>query len=168
MNWLGEVVQKSITETDTVLDIGCGIMSAIDGLKCKSYLGVDVWMPYLEHIKHKQSVLQMDVTNYLERFPDDSYDAVICLDLLEHLEEKDIEYVLSNLNRICRKKAIIFTPASFVTNESAAKNAWELGECKYQYHKCVVSLELLQKMRYKVSTDNADNAYFGVFNKSGD
>ena len=167
MNWLGGLVQKLVTESDTVLDLGCGIMTAIDGLKYKSYLGVDVWMPYLEHIKHKQNVLQMDVTENLEQFLDDSYDVVLCLDLLEHLELKQADYVLSHLNRICRKKSIIFTPSKFDTNIEATKNAWDLGECSFQTHKCLIPRELLYKKQYSIRTDNTDGGYFGVFNKNG-
>ncbi len=163
MNWLGQAVQKYINLDDTVLDIGCGNLDTIDGLQCKSYLGCDIWEKYLDVTKTKQNVVRIDATKDLDRFPDKSYDVVLCLDVLEHVELEQAEYILSHIKRICRKHAIIFTPSKFETNESAAKDAWGLGECPFQYHRCVLNLDILSKYKFRVSTDNGDNAFFGVY-----
>ncbi len=164
MNWLGELVQKNVNLDDTVLDLGCGIRHTIDGLQCKSYLGCDIWMKYLEQVKEKHMIIHLDITKELERFPDKSYDVVLCLDVLEHVELEQAEYILSNMKRICRKKAIIFTPSEFKSNETAAEDAWGLGECKFQYHKCLIPIDLLQSKGFTVRQKNEDNAFYGVYN----
>lgn len=163
MNWLGELVQKYVTVDDTVLDIGCGIHHTIEGLICKSYLGCDIWPTYLDVVKQKQNVVRIDATKDLDRFPDKSYDVVICLDVLEHVELVQAKEVLEHLKRICRRFAIIFTPQTFKDNQSAVVNAWDLGECQYQHHKCLLTSEILQNCGFKVRIDNADNAFFGVY-----
>ena len=140
------------------------LFRSIDGLSCWSYLGLDAWMPYLESIKSKQNVIQFDLEkDSLERFPDKSYDVVICLDVLEHLSLERVAYVLDNMKRIARKTVIIFTPSTFKDNHSATENAWDLGPCPFQKHKCLVPYDLLESKGFRVRMDNADNAYFGVF-----
>ena len=167
MNWLGELCQKYINLDDTVLDIGCGIHHTVEGLQFKSYLGCDVWMKYLDVTKQKQNVVRIDATKDLDRFPDKSYDVVLCLDVLEHVTLGDAEKILEHLKRICRKYTIIFTPSEFTENESAVENAWDLGRCDYQRHRCLLTMEILKGHGFKVSTDNGDWAYFGVYNGNG-
>ena len=163
MNWLGQLVQKHINLDDTVLDIGCGNLETIDGLQCNSYLGCDVWPKYLDVAKTKQNTVRIDATKDLDRFPDKSYDVVLCLDVLEHVTLGDAEKILEHLKRICRKYVIIFTPSEFKDNESAVLNAWDLGRCDYQRHRCVLTMEILKGHGFKVSTDNGDWAFFGVY-----
>ena len=167
MNWLGELCQKYINLDDTVLDVGCGIHHTIEGLQCKSYLGCDVWMKYLAVTKQKQNVVRIDATKDLDRFPDKSYDVVLCLDVLEHVTLGDAEKILEHLKRICRKYVIIFTPSEFKDNESAVLNAWDLGECDYQRHRCLLTTEILMSHGFKVTDDNTDWALFGVYNGNG-
>lgn len=168
MNWLGEAVQKEINPDDTVLDLGCGNYTTIEGLICKSYLGLDVWLPYLDVIKETQNVIQFNLeTDHLERFPDKSYDIVICLDVLEHLDLKTADNTLRHMKRITRKKAIIFTPSEFYDNNKAVENAWDLGNCPFQKHKCVVSGQTLKALGFKINNDNEDRAWFGVYYGNG-
>jgi len=71
LNWLGEIIQNYVDKSDTVLDLGCGIMQATTDviekhpslsfrqklkgkmaipsiLNCKMIVGVDIWKEYLE------------------------------------------------------------------------------------------------------------------------
>ena len=41
----------------------------------------------------------MDITKELV-LPDSNYDLVLCLDILEHLEEKDLDFVLDNISKV--------------------------------------------------------------------
>lgn len=164
MNWLGHKIQEHINHDDTVLDIGCGIHHTVEGLECKSYLGCDIWSKYLDVTKAKQNTLLLDATKDLWRFPDKSYDVVICLDMLEHVTLQEAEKILEQLKRICRKKVLIFTPSEYKDNKEATQNAWDLGTCEYQNHKCLLTSEILQKHGFRVRTDNVDDALFGVYN----
>ena len=80
-----------------VLDLGCGIMQATTdirgtpgnegNLNCRTILGVDVFSKYLDQIKFEYPTLNIEITN-TDIFVDQSYDVVICLDVLEHLTTK--------------------------------------------------------------------------------
>ena len=163
MNWLGFMVQNLVLPEETVLDCGCGIMQAMDDLKCKSILGCDIWPTYLSRISKLHPTVRITMSE-LDRFVDNSYDVVLCLDVLEHLDQELALKVLEEMKRICRKKAIVFTPRKFDSNMESVTNAWDLGECPYQEHKCVIGEPTLNGFGYKITDINGE-ALFGVYSK---
>ena len=164
MNWLGDLIQKYISKDNTVLDVGCGIIQALDGLKCKSYLGLDVWLQYLEQVKNRYSVIKMDVKNDLYQFLDNSFDVVVSLDLVEHLTQQEAWQVIYHTKRIARDKVIIFTPSKFETNDEAVKNAWGLGGCPYQKHQCLLTRQQFEENSF-IMIETPDNALLAMWEK---
>ena len=140
MNWLGEIIQERVGSSDTVLDLGCGIQNAVDEIKAKNMLGVDIWNVYLDKIKDRVNTIKISMLE-LERFMDKSYDVVICLDVVEHLEKELALKVIDECKRICRKKAIIYTPSEFKDNMESIPNSWGLGENPHQKHLCVLNMD---------------------------
>lgn len=136
-NWLGKICQDNISPDDTVLDLGCGIQQGNDDIECKSILGVDIWKPYLDHIKNNINTVQISMSE-TNRFMDNSYDVVLCLDVVEHLDQELALKVIDECKRICRKKAIIYTPIEYKDNMESTHNAWGLGNNPHQAHKCVL------------------------------
>jgi len=163
MNWLGEIVQLNITKQDTVLDLGCGIQQANDNIKSKYILGVDIWDVYLNHIKNNIPTcrISMDET---DRFMDESFDIVLCLDVVEHLEYDLALKVLDECKRIARKKAIIYTPNEFKDNHQPKEGAWGLGENKYQNHLCLIKVNDLISRDYAVTNPMGDG-FLGIWTK---
>ena len=161
MNWLGERIQKELVDSDSILDLGCGIMSATDELNNK-IIGVDIWPRYLNHIKHKFPVIILSMEE-TDRFLDDSFDIVFCLDVLEHLPKELALKILDECKRIARRKVIIYTPSIHKDNSEAIKDAWGLGECKYQEHISVVNLEDFILSGYKVCDPMSDNSHYAVY-----
>ena len=162
MNWLGRRLQRYVGGTDMVLNLGCGIMNAADGLNCKCMLGCDIWPAYLDVVKDRRMTITMRCEES-ERFVDFSYDIVMCLDTIEHLEREPALKLLDEMKRICRKKAIVYTPGIFEPNTQPDGGAWGLGENPYQLHKCVITKEELEEHGYEV-IPIADNN-LGVFYK---
>lgn len=156
MNWLGEIVQSLVTDNDTVLDLGCGIMQATIDLQCKSIVGVDIFPRYLEEIKHLHSTMHLSVTESCV-FLDQSYDVVTCLDVLEHLEKSEALQTVRECKRICRKAAILYTPQVFRANYQSPGGAWGLGDNIYQLHRCILLREELESEGYKVSVPELNN-----------
>jgi len=180
MNWFGELIQKEITKNDSVLDLGCGIMQATTDvieyrktrnpfknlrvIKCKSLLGCDMWRSYLDVAKKYFPVVQISM-NELDRFVDESFDVVMCLDVLEHLELQEALNAIENMKRIARKKLIIYTPSNFKTNEEHVENVWNLGENRFQEHKSFLEPKLLKKLGFSISFPYPDKNTLGIFNK---
>jgi 2-polyprenyl-3-methyl-5-hydroxy-6-metoxy-1,4-benzoquinol methylase len=164
MNWLGDLIQKEVDDTITVLDVGCGIMQATDGVKCKSILGCDFFPKYLSHIKNLWPTVRVSVEE-LDRFVDDSFDVVFCIDVIEHLEKELALKVISELKRIARWKVIVYTPNSFSDNHTAVENAWGLGYNEGQYHKCLFVNHELTKLGFKVDNKNPDRGNYCIWVK---
>ena len=156
MNWLGDEIQKYVSHDDIVLDLGCGIMQATSdtitkgSLSCKTILGVEIVEKYVDRIKEKYPTIIGNVTD-TSMFANDSFDVVICIDVLEHLEKEEALHVIGEMQRIARKHVIVYTPREFKANEENEDNAWGMGKNEYQLHKCLVDENNLTSLGFKVS-----------------
>ncbi|RLA96298.1 MAG: hypothetical protein DRG69_01280 [Deltaproteobacteria bacterium] len=82
-----------------ILDVGCdrGWLRQLLG---ESYVGVDRrGLPDVQIDLEKVSFLP---------FPDDSFDCVLCMDVLEHLD--NLHYVFEEIVRVCRRYLILSLP----------------------------------------------------------
>ena len=161
MNWLGNLIKNEINSKDSILDLGCGIMQATDELDNK-ILGVDIWPVYLNQIKNKFQTVKLSMEE-TDRFMDKSYDVVICLDVVEHLDYQLALKILDECKRIARKKVIIYTPSIHKDNSPAEKDAWGLGECEYQKHLCVLSKDDFISRGFTVEDPANDKSHFAIW-----
>ena len=108
-------VWKRLRGSKSILDVGCGTGVAMLSLNrdhCFNYtIGVDGHYPYLKSCRlnntHTDFVLA-DI-RHLPLIPR-SFDSVICLEVLEHLEKKDGYEFLQSLERIARQGVILALP----------------------------------------------------------
>jgi ubiquinone/menaquinone biosynthesis C-methylase UbiE len=172
MNWLGELSQKHINKNDTVLDLGCGVMSAtmesfwnsgMPRIVAKFVLGVDIYEKYLKAINYLEGVflIKHDITD-MSIFIDKSFDVVLALDILEHLERKDAFKVIKEMERVARKKIIVYTPAVFDDNVRNVDNVYGLGKNKYQEHLCLLNRKYFLQRGYEVTMVEDGNSIFAV------
>ena len=156
-----------------MLDLGCGIMQATTdirgtpgnegNLNCRTILGVDVFSKYLDQIKFEYPTLNIEITN-TDIFVDQSYDVVICLDVLEHLTTKrEAVKLLREMKRISRKCVITHTPSSFHSNDEHVHESWGLGGNKYQEHHILLSQDDFRKCGYETSLTEIDNNILAIY-----
>jgi len=178
LNWVGDLVQKQIHEDDTVLDLGCGIMQATldtcpayprTRLRCSYIVGVDIYRGYLHVLKHKNRilVLRADLRNPLP-FQDKTFDVVLLLDTLEHLNYPSMLHLLAESERVATRKVIVLTPVNFNLNYiHATTDVYPycgLGVNPYQQHRCLVTSECLESHGFKVRFIRPGNKRWYIFN----
>ena len=124
------VFKSSLKGVHTLLDVGCGANSPIQYLNPKPHVvvGLDAFMPSIEKSKangihHKY--LNMNFSEMAQHIEQDSYDCVLANDVLEHLEKKEGKKFIKTLEKIAKKKVIIFTPNGFVPQEPFENNPWQ-------------------------------------------
>lgn len=139
-------------------------MSVTDGLK-NYILGVDIWDKYLNHIKDRFPTVKLSMEE-TDRFMDKSYDVVICLDVVEHLEYPLALKIIDECKRIARNKVIIYTPSIHKDNSEAEKNAWNLGECIHQKHLCVISKNDFLCRGFTVEDPANDQSHYAVWSET--
>lgn len=104
-----EVTLKNIIgKNQKILDVGCSY-GRLMRLFPKA-IGIDVSEEMLKRNPFKKRIQVMDVTKGL-RFKDNSFDAIICSYVLNHMEHEDIIKTLLECNRLLKENGHIFISA---------------------------------------------------------
>ena len=111
-------LERLLIDCDSVLDLGCGDNSPLGFIQKKKYLvGVDGFKKSIQISKSKNihdKYLHKDVLSIKDDFPKKSFDAVVALDVIEHLEKKDGFKLIKLMEHFATKKVILLTPNGFV------------------------------------------------------
>ena len=98
----------------SLLDVGCGRGGPAELINRKRRLfsvGADIFRPYLLHCRAAgiyDDLVCCDV-RYLP-FPPESFDVVLCGEVVEHLERVDALALMKSMEAIARRQVIISTP----------------------------------------------------------
>jgi len=145
VNWLGEIVSRGIRREDSVLDLGCGIMDATGRLSCKSHVGVDCFQPYLDRIG--MPFVYGTLPEAAAVFAAGSFDVVLLLDIVEHLEKEKAILLIAEAERIAAREVIVFTPNGNCPQRGY--DAWGLGDNAAQAHRCEFTKDELKQLGYE-------------------
>ena len=149
----------------SVLDLGCGTRSSAVSKQLRSMpfqhlVGVDASEEYLDIVRRVPHAAYTDYINYDVRVVDNifkepkHFDVAVILDVLEHFEKDHGEVFLTNLERLIRKRIIIWMPfgntEGFFSLQSGVTSAQDL-----ETHKSSWYPEDLRKMGYSVEVFKA-------------
>lgn len=111
-------VEKHLKGCKTILDVGCGENSPIRLFENKyTAIGIDGYKPAIERsrkLKIHDDYILGDIKKLNSLVKKKSFDAVIALDVIEHLKKADGYKLLGNMERAARKKVILVTPNGFI------------------------------------------------------
>jgi ubiquinone/menaquinone biosynthesis C-methylase UbiE len=98
----------------SVLDVGCGLGAYTRAFKKhgKFVVGVDNDKELILQARRKNGAIYKVASIYNLPFKSNSFDTVVCSDILEHLED-DLKG-LKEAARVCRKNVIVTVPSSHV------------------------------------------------------
>lgn len=110
-------LEKNLSGCRSVLDVGCGVDSPLGKVK-KSFfsVGIDIFKPSIKESKKKKIHDHYKVGNIMEidkLYSPKSFDAVIVLDVIEHLKKREALILIGRMEKIAKKKIIILTPNGF-------------------------------------------------------
>jgi len=133
----------------TVLDVGCGLSLKSQYIDAQVRVGVDIYRPFLEKIGAEcpYAVVNADAMDLDKLFLPHSFDLVLLLDIVEHLEKKESIKLLEMAEKIARIAVIIETPKGYIPQNI---DIWEWGGHKYQTHRSGWEPEEFIKRGYKV------------------
>ncbi|MCX6776433.1 MAG: class I SAM-dependent methyltransferase [Candidatus Micrarchaeota archaeon] len=139
------LLRRELEGCKSFLELGCGMNSPVRffSKEFKS-AGVDIYKPYLEESRRRgihDEYFLMDIRKL--KFTPKSYDAVLALDLIEHFTKKEGEKLLKEMERIARKRVIVYTPNGFLKQADLDGN-------KFQIHKSGWTVSEMKKRGYRV------------------
>lgn len=117
------------SDVSSVLEVGCGDGRIINSLinKYPKLCGLDISSEALKKVKTPK------IKGNLEKlpFPDNSYDIVICCEVLEHLPYPIYEKSLNEIERVAKDYILISVP----NNENLDKEIIKCPKCGCSFHK---------------------------------
>jgi hypothetical protein len=133
-----DYLKRELSDCEMLLDLGCGKNSPVQYVPVSYSLGVELFKPYLEESKRKgihSDYILADIRKV--EFKENSFDAVCCLGVLEHLSAKDGRELIKRAQRWSKRKVIVCTPNGFVEQSGydgnplqVHKSGWTLVELK--------------------------------------
>lgn len=135
-----------LKDCDSVLDLGCGDNSPLGFIEKKKYLvGVDGYRKSV--LKSKSAhihdmYLNKNILEVKKDFKRKSFDAVVALDVIEHLGKKDGYKLINIMESLAIKKVILLTPNGFVSQTGEGNGLQE--------HLSGWSVSDFKKLKYKV------------------
>ncbi|MBU0504077.1 MAG: methyltransferase domain-containing protein [Candidatus Omnitrophota bacterium] len=132
-------LKKELKGCRSVLDLGCGPSSPVEYCRNIEYsLGVEAHLPYFEETSKKN--IHTEYRN--ERiedidFPENSFDAVLMLEVLEHLPEEIAKAVLNKAEKWARKKVIVSSPNGFLRQGSLDNNYLQAHLSGWRFKKMI-------------------------------
>lgn len=136
-------LKRELRDFDSVLDLGCGADSPIKYCEVKYNVGVDAFKPYIKESKKKKihnKYILKDITKV--KFKPKSFNAVIMIDVLEHLEKNKGSELLKKAEKWAKKKVVVSTPNGFLPQRTIDKNP-------FQSHRSGWEVKELEKLGYK-------------------
>jgi SAM-dependent methyltransferase len=123
-------LEKAIgTNCKTILDVGCGSNSPIRFFSNKYYsVGIDAYIPSIEKSKEKgihNKYLNITFSE-LGKIGSGAFDCVVALEVIEHLKKNEGLRFLDNIERIAKKKIIVFAPNGFLLQSKYDNNPWQI------------------------------------------
>lgn len=125
-----------------VLDVGCGrglngsIIRATRDWSGSTIIGMDINKGCLDFCREFNIYDRLIQANLPKLpFKDKSIDFLICTEVIEHLTKKDGKYLLKEIDRVCKQRAIVSTPNLFFdtlpdNDEDEHKSVWSSKDFK--------------------------------------
>jgi hypothetical protein len=132
---------QTITPTDVVLDIGCGIRP-MTTFQPQVHICLEPFESYVELMQRRfrsqpsMVILKLPALEGIRSLPDKSVDSVFLLDVIEHMTKDYGQDVLHECERVARKQIVISTPLGYMPQdyEPGEIDGWGVAYNPLQEH----------------------------------
>lgn len=108
-HFLDAIYWRDHFKCKTALELGCGLgprVWALNEVGVETY-GIELSQWATDHAYIKDKVIQGDITQELRL---NTYDLVICYDVLEHIEEIHLNKVINNISKLTKRYVLVSVP----------------------------------------------------------
>ena len=141
---------KELKDCENVLDLGCGSKSPISNFpKTFHAEGVEIYKPSIEQSKKLRihdKYHNMNILDIGKKFKPKSFDCVLALCVIEHLNKNEGSKLIKLMEKISKKKIIVDVPNGYL--ESDHEHLPE--DNPYQSHKSGWSTNEMKNLGFKV------------------
>ncbi len=141
------VLEKELSNCNSVLDVGCGHSSSIGMIRRKFRSeGIDIYEKNILESRRKKlhdKYMLGDITKLAKLYKKKSFDVCVAIDVIEHFDKKDTLRLIRDMEAIATKKVIILTPNGFYEQHAFDDNP-------HQIHKSGWIKTDLEKLGYTV------------------
>ncbi len=110
-------IERQLCGCKKVLDLGCGRSSVLTKIRKIYSVGVDACEPYLEESRQKGIHDEYLLSDFAElAFSDNSFDAIICFEVIEHIEKEQGLALIEKMKHWANI-ILITTPNGFLPSE---------------------------------------------------
>ncbi len=153
---MGEALIRELEGMATVLDVGCGEGGPLLRLpKPPRLVGLDAHAPSLEKLRsggfYDEAMLWEAGK---DPFPPASFEAVLGLDVIEHMPKEQALALVTRMEGWARRKVILATPNGFLPQAP-------YGDNPYQAHLCGFTPEELRALGYRIYGLNGPKPFRG-------
>ncbi len=137
-------LKEELSNYNAILDVGCGPNSRIQFVEVPYSVGIELFGPYIKESKKKNihnEYIQADIRKI--DFAKNSFDAVICIDVIEHLKKEEAYDLIKKMESWASNKVIIYTPNGYLWQRRIDNNP-------QQEHKSGWDYKELEELNYTV------------------
>ena len=118
-----KTILSRIPPSNSILDVGCGDGRLLNKINTKFKIGIDFAVNPLKYVKCLTYAANVEYLPFL----DNSFELVICLEVLEHLKKNKLKKTLNELFRVSSRFILISVPYDENLNLRMVK-------CKFCHH----------------------------------
>jgi len=132
----------------SVLDVGCGLSLKSKYISTFVRVGLDIHRPYLEAVESEVPWIPVcaDATRLSDLFLPNTFDLVLLLDLVEHMERDTAVKLMRSAEEIASVAVIVETPNGYLPQDL---DILGFGQHSLQTHRCGFEESELRDMGYR-------------------
>jgi len=155
---INDLIKAYVQKEDNVIDVGCGDKRRSSDLVCNKVITLDAWD------KVNPDIL-LDLTEKDLPFLKNSFDVVLMIDFIEHLDKERGCIILEQAKNITCRNIILLTPLWWTDNSINVNNPklW-CYKNEYDHHKSLWVTDDFIGWNRITGLTGLDNYFVGVYN----